>query len=65
MKSKEKLVKKIKNLEWGNILWGYDQNGNIININDYDEETDTFNTYGEDFKCRKVKFEELPTKLYR
>lgn len=63
--TKQQLIKRVCNLPWGDILYGYDQNGKLININDYDEETDTFNAYGEDCVCFQIKFENIPQKLFR
>lgn len=65
MTPKEKLIKRIQKLGWGDILYGWDKNGNLININDYNEETDTFNAYGKDSKCFDIKFEDIPSRLYR
>lgn len=62
---KNELIKKIKNLPFGEILYGYNEDGKIVNINDYNEEKDTFNAYGEDFKCYEIKFENIPQKLFR
>ena len=62
---KQQLIERIAKLGWGDVLFGYDKNGSLINVNDYNEETDTFNTYGEDMICHSVKFEELPQNLMR
>lgn len=62
---KQQLIKRLNKLNFGDILYGYDQNGKLVNINGYDEETDTFNAYGEDLKCYQIKFENVPQKLFR
>ena len=62
---KQQLIKRVQNLGWGNVLWGFDKQGEIINVNNYDEKTDTSNTYGEDMVCHSVKFEDLPQQLRR
>ena len=62
---KEQLIKRLNKLNFGDILYGYDQNGKLVNINRYNEETDTFNAYGEDCKCYQIKFENVPQKLLR
>ena len=63
--TKQELIKKVNNLRFGNILYGYDKDGKIVNINAYNEEDDTFNAYGEDCKCYKIKFENIPHTLFR
>lgn len=70
---KQKLIERINKLGWGNILYGYDNNGKCININDYNEKDDTFGGYFESFTkdgkptliYQYFKFEELPQKLIR
>ena len=62
--TKKALIKRIAKLPFGDILYGY-KNGKLINVNNYDEETDTFNAYGEDCVCQALKYEELPTKLIK
>ena len=62
--TKKQLIKKVKNLGFGEILYGFKE-GKVINVNEYDEENDTFNTYGEDMKCNSLTFEELPRQLWR
>lgn len=61
--TKEKLIRKIKKLAWGDILYGYDSKGNLININDYNEEQDVFTGYNADCKPLALKFEQLPSNL--
>lgn len=63
--TKKELIKRVNNLPWGDILYGYDHNGKLVNINEYDEENDTFNAYGEDCKCYPIKFEDIPQQLFR
>lgn len=63
--TKKQLIKRVNNLPFGDIFYGYDRNGKVININEYDEETDTFNAYGEDCKCYPIKFEDIPQNLCR
>lgn len=64
MASKKETIKRINALSFGDILYGY-KNGKLINVNAYDEKSDTFNTYGDDCVCHATKFEELPQKLMR
>lgn len=61
--TKKNLIEKLNKLPWGEVLYGYDKDGKIINVNEYNEETDTFNTYGEDFRCHQLKFKDLPSVL--
>lgn len=65
MEKKTKLIERINNLKWGDILWGKDKDGNTINVNDYNEKDDTFGIYGDDGKYHYVHFEDLPQKLMR
>lgn len=62
--TKKQLIKKVQRLGWGGIYYGF-KDGKLININSYNEEEDTFNTYGEDMKCKSLPFEELPTTLWK
>ena len=61
---KEQLIKRIEKLEWSDILYGY-KNEKLININGYDKDFDLFLGYDENCKSIKVKFEELPSKLFK
>lgn len=60
---KADLIRKLKKLPFGDIIYGYNANGDVININGYDEDTDTFTTYDSNLKCTNLRFEELPTVL--
>lgn len=61
---KTQLIKGIKKLSFGGIYYGF-KDGKLININNYNEEDDTFTTYGEDMKCHSLPFEELPSTLWK
>ena len=62
--TKKQLIQRINKLDWGGVYYGF-KDGKLININDYNEEDDTFTTYGEDMKCHSLPFEELPNTLWR
>lgn len=55
---KQKFIEKINNLEWGDIVYGYDKSGNLININEYDEEKDKFLGYDGNLKPVELSYEE-------
>jgi hypothetical protein len=63
--TKEKLIERISKLGWGDILWGYDKEGKLININYYDKKRDLFGGYGEEMRYTFYTFEELPLVLSR
>lgn len=70
---KQQLIERIEKLGWGDVLFGYDKNGNLINVNDYNEENDTFGGYVDGYTkdgkptliYHYYKFEELPQNLMR
>jgi len=63
MTRKEKTIERINKLGWGDVLWGYDKEGKLVNINSYDKKKDLFGGYGEEMKHITYTFEELPLVL--
>lgn len=73
MTRKEKIIERISKLGWGDILWGYDKEGKLININSYDKKKDLFGGYVDGYTkdgkptliYHYYTFEELPLVLSR
>ena len=64
-RTKNGLIHKLRNLGWGDILYGYDKAGWLINVCDYDEERDIFNCYDHNCKPMELKFKDIPSVLFQ
>lgn len=60
---KQQLIRKINKLDFGSIIYGYKE-GELINLNEYDEVKDVFRGYDKDCKLLELKYEEVPSILW-
>ena len=62
---KQKLIQRINRLGFSDVLYGYDKEGKLININEYNIKKDLFYGYDEQMRTLSFKFEDLPKKLVK